>query len=296
MRADRGFTVIEIIVVIVIILVLAAILVPVVFIVRRKGNEAKCMSNMKQIHLELQMFRDDHISQGKELNPNWLNNLVWDNPARPDSDSNPGWDPTSKAHPLKDPEILICPLDPSRGKQGGKPDGPGIPQYDELDEYKYFEQNRPRAPLSSTATRDRRSSYMYEFNMAAECLDEWPWRSYIFDYMEGDGPTDIDAFVEIGYVDPATDRVVSEPNRSTWGEAKAAQLRHGDSWLNADPPGSGNYLPKSQWHGYANTRFPVLRCFWHTDNPNTNQPKISNLSYAGHVFSSGAKWEEQSLH
>lgn len=286
MRADRGFTVIEIIVVIVIVLVLASILVPVVLMVRRRGRETECLNNMKQIHLALQMFRDDNISQGRELNPDWLNTLVWDNPGKPDT--NP--DPLLNAKPTMAQELLICPLDGSKGKQGGKPDGPGIDQYEELDEYKYFSDLARFNP-----PRDRRSSYMYEFNMRAECT-QWNWRSYIFDYMEGDAPADLDAFVELGRVGPDGD-IISDPGHTTWGEAKTAQMRHGDSWLNADPPGSGPpYLPKSQWHGYADTRFPVLRCFWHTDDPNTNRPKIRNLSYAGQVFLSGAKWEEESLH
>jgi len=268
MRADRGFTVIEIIVVIVIVLVLAAILVPVIFLARMKGREAQCKNNMKQIHLGLQMFRDDNVSQGKELNPHWLNNLIWDPPQWDQSDP----DPSKRAKPLLQPKLLVCPLDGSKGKQGGKPDGPGIPQYDELDEYKYF-------MTEVTPPRDRRSSYMYEFNMARGCIN-WDWKSYV---TLPSTVTDPDTFVDLDGAGAP----------SKWGEAKTAQMRYGDTYLNADE--AGNPLPESMWRGYSPSRFPVLRCFWHTDKPNTSKPKILNLSYEGQVFLSGALWEKESL-
>ncbi len=295
MRADRGFTVIEIIVVIVIILTLAAILVPVLFIARRKGREAECLNNMRQIHLRLQMYRDDNISRGRELNPPWLNTLVWDNLVNPDYDSNPGWDPASKAKPVMKQELLICPLDGSKGKHGGKPNVPGVDQYPELDEYDYFLKNRTGAgiafpaPLSSTATRERRCSYMYEFNMARGTL-AWGWYPYVTlpgSILPNGDPNpsfDPDAFVDL-------DGNKAGLEATKWGEAKAAQMRYGDTYLNAAFP-----LDSSKWHGYAESRFPVLRCFWHTDDPDTHRPKIANLSYAGQVFFSGSLWEEESMH
>jgi hypothetical protein len=75
---------------------------------------------------------------------------------------------------------------------------------------------------------------------------------------------------------------------SSWGEVKSAQMRYGDTYVN---PGGD----PTAWRGYAPTRFPVLRCFWHTDDPNsTDATAIQNLSYTGNVFPSEARWETAS--
>ncbi|MHC4200531.1 MAG: prepilin-type N-terminal cleavage/methylation domain-containing protein [Planctomycetota bacterium] len=158
MRADRGFTVIEIIVVIVIILVLAAILVPVIMAARVRSRRAECTNNMRQIHLALQMFRDDNISQGRELNPNWLNSLIWDPPGADENDPIP----ENRPKPLMNPQLLICPLDGSKGKQGGKPDMAGVDQYAELDEYAWFSDpsrfNVPHVGLAGVCDASRGGS------------------------------------------------------------------------------------------------------------------------------------------
>lgn len=268
MRQDRAFTLIEIIVVIVIITVLAGVLVPVVLRARRKGRETECMSNLRQIHLALQMFRDANIRKGKALNPPWLNTLIWDNPGA--------------EHPknLMKQELLICPLDDSEGKEGGKPPGPWA-QFEELDEYKWFSD-----PARFNPPVERPCSYMYEFNMAADC--SWGWWCGSEMSVTLPGYPDVDAepeFDEHAFIDLDGNRGTSK-----WGEVKTAQMRYGDTYINAS--GIGSLLPESRWRGYPPSRFPILRCFWHTDNPDTNTAKILNLSYEGRTFRSGAFWEQ----
>jgi len=159
--------------------------------------------------------------------------------------TNREWHPRTLHHlypdylPQKD--VLICPRDDFRGGQGGRPNGVGD-QYEELDEG---------------------SSYMYEFNMNAEC--SWGWVSYLG---LGSHPSP-GAAIDIDGV----------PTKSMWGEVKTYQLKHGDGYHN------GPYSP---------TRFPIIRCFWHTNDPNTSDLKIQNLSYMCNFFRSGSLWEETS--
>lgn len=56
----RGFTLIELLVVIAIIAILASILFPVFSSVKRKGQQAQCISNLKQIVTAWQMYADDN--------------------------------------------------------------------------------------------------------------------------------------------------------------------------------------------------------------------------------------------
>src|SRR5713226_9587436 len=74
-----GFTLIELLVVIAIIAILAAILFPVFAQAREKARQTTCASNMKQMGLALEMYRQDYDSR----NPNewpWagLNLYDWD--------------------------------------------------------------------------------------------------------------------------------------------------------------------------------------------------------------------------
>jgi len=58
--SPEGFTLIELLVVIAIIAILASILFPVFSRAREKAREARCMSNLHQIGLALQMYADDY--------------------------------------------------------------------------------------------------------------------------------------------------------------------------------------------------------------------------------------------
>jgi len=57
-RTSKGFTLIELLVVIAIIAILAAILFPVFLAAKEKGNQTKCMSNMRQLALGMTQYTD----------------------------------------------------------------------------------------------------------------------------------------------------------------------------------------------------------------------------------------------
>ena len=90
----RGFTLIELIAVIAIIALLAALLFPVYSASRAKARETACSSQMRQIGLALQMYRNDF----DELPPH-LSSLF----------------PTY----VSDPRLFVCPSDPKKGHQDG---------------------------------------------------------------------------------------------------------------------------------------------------------------------------------
>ncbi|MHC5053807.1 MAG: DUF1559 family PulG-like putative transporter [Planctomycetota bacterium] len=121
---------------------------------------------------------------------------------------------------------------------------------------------------------DEGSSYMYEFNMAVELPSTtvqsdpngWDWMGYL--QTGGDPHAEVD--------------LDGKKNMSVWGEVKTWQLKHGCVW-------------GGQRHIYSPTMFPIIRCFWHADDPDGDDHlHIHNLSYMCNFFRSGATWEKTS--
>ncbi|HAV64415.1 MAG TPA: hypothetical protein DCY13_18860 [Verrucomicrobiales bacterium] len=92
-RCRRAFTLIELLVVIAIIAILAALLLPAVS--RAKGNalRIKCVSNLRQLQLGLQMYADDH-----------------DGHVPPRNSRGPNWRATLRPYYVN-PKVLVCPTD-----------------------------------------------------------------------------------------------------------------------------------------------------------------------------------------
>jgi len=98
-------------------------------------------------------------------------------------------------------------------------------------------------------------SYRYELS-GAEC--SWEWRGAV-------GPEG-GYFTDVSQIDSDGDGVAS------WGEVKWAQLRFGDAWLHGQ--GRKTYDPG---------KFPILRCFWHATETNSDRP-VLNLAFNGNVY------------
>ena len=158
---------------------------------------------------------------------------------------------------IDDKRIYLCPFDESNGKQGGKPPK-SASQFAETDE-----------PGTPARPGEQPCSYMYEFS-GARC--SWDWKSIgvppypkVVSYFDVDGD-----------------------NEASWGEVKWKQMDYGDSWLHADE----TEYNKLELKGYPKSLFPLLRCFWHQENPDSDTEKnIINQSFESRQFWSGALWE-----
>jgi prepilin-type N-terminal cleavage/methylation domain-containing protein/prepilin-type processing-associated H-X9-DG protein len=96
----RGFTLIELLVVIAIIAILAAILFPVFARAREKARQASCLSNVKQLSLGFQMYKQDYDETWPMFF--WTAATGWEPIAS-------GWWGGEIAPYIKNTQIFLCP-------------------------------------------------------------------------------------------------------------------------------------------------------------------------------------------
>jgi len=130
-----GFTLIELLVVIAVIGILAGLILPVLAESRKAAQKTHCMSNQSQLFKAVRIF-DDELDRFNEKYPDHLVNLY-----------------LAGAY-AKEKRLFQCPLDPTAGKEGGKPNICAS-QYPETDEGPGKNGLPTEAPYSS---------YLYEFN------------------------------------------------------------------------------------------------------------------------------------
>ena len=143
-RRDAGFTLIELMVVLVIIALLLGLLIPALRTMRIKANETRCKNNLKQIHLSLMKYQNDHLSDGDWF-PYRLTYLY------PDY--------------VDDRKVFLCPFDKSKGTTGARKDNQFSPAYE-----------------MGTRPNEYPCSYMYEFSgaeLGISSPDGWNWHGYV---------------------------------------------------------------------------------------------------------------------
>ena len=110
-RARRAFTLIELLVVIAIIAILAALLLPALARAKQKGQQAVCLSNLRQIGLAFQIYlgeNNDHFPDRRDLKSTlpggyrpWT---TW-----PPSDPRTGWAATNFVSACPNWNVWSCP-------------------------------------------------------------------------------------------------------------------------------------------------------------------------------------------
>lgn len=282
-RGPIGLTLVEVLVVVIIISMLVGLSLGVMARSRRDARIGTCKHNMQQFYVGIQMFDDDH-DRFRENYPARLTFLHYFKGTRSrEYLTNAAEEFSGEVYIgpkyLADARQFICPLDATRGREGGKPKKVKN-QYTETDE-------GPGRGAPALPNESPWSSYLYEFS---EALCDW-WEDWV------ESP---DGFPPYGpYYDPDFDEwdtdamegdeedEIIDTNwdmRVTWQETKFYQQKFGDRWLH-DSFG---------WYGgYPRSWFPVVRCFWHQRDSDVEafQKDILNLSMSGNLFTSGPIWE-----
>ena len=76
---DRGFTLIELLVVISIIIILASVVLNTISTSRAKARDTKRISDLKQIRIALELYRQDHGDYPVTTNPDYFLDNSYDN-------------------------------------------------------------------------------------------------------------------------------------------------------------------------------------------------------------------------
>jgi prepilin-type N-terminal cleavage/methylation domain-containing protein len=244
-RRFNAFTLIEMLVVIAIIAILAALLMPAFAAARERARKASCKNNLHSFMIAIELFRQAH----DDALPAWLSTMT-----------------TPKAGSLLKPEVLICPSDPSRGKEGGRPDWfkdfANTSQFSELDDTEDGDTTANSltagVPIPTDTdiahaltcrkernTEVKRCSYIYEFSPV--------WCSW---WKDADDRA-VDSTTGKMWADRDGDDTVS------WAEVKQTEIK-GLYWKWADDSDhakGGTVLTKSAEAFGAGV--PIVRCFWH---------------------------------
>jgi len=174
---------------------------------------------------------------------------------------------------VQDGRAFLCPLDPNIGREGGKP-AIASNQYPETDE---------GPGLNSLPSDNPWCSYMYEFS-GATCTWWDGWVEYYYQGVPYLPNVPGDPSIPGDIIDTNSD---GSTGRVTWQETKFYQQEWGDLFLH----GSGDWTG-----GYPRTWLPIVRCFWHQDDPDTeSEARIMNLGMDGNIFDSTPQWENTAL-
>ena len=113
--AKRGFTLIELLVVIAIISILAAILFPAFARARENARRASCQSNMKQIGLGFEQYKQDYDGRYPKARQDYQGSAS-PNPTQ----SSSGWVVTLQPY-LKSYQLFQCPSEATKGNDWSQP-------------------------------------------------------------------------------------------------------------------------------------------------------------------------------
>jgi prepilin-type N-terminal cleavage/methylation domain-containing protein len=112
-KPRRAFTLIELLVVIAIIAILAALLLPALARAKQKGQQADCLSNLKQIGLVFAIYlndQNDHFPDRRDLKSSLPGGYhPWSSTLWPPSDPRAGWAATTFSNECPNLNVWSCP-------------------------------------------------------------------------------------------------------------------------------------------------------------------------------------------
>ena len=250
-RSSRAFTIIEMLVVISIILILAGIILPALSRGREEARITRCLSNVHQIGLALTIYARDYGDGNPDAYPPWLTLLTKKT--------------ATHAPYITDPRVLICPCDPSQGREGGRPDsvtdsgGKIIDQFPmaDIDEHTGSLNGSPSYPINSAAG-GADCSYLFEY-----CGEPCDW------IYGGASPP----------VAPGTSSTVPNGGEWTW-KSSVPSWELFKQWVDTNRDGilSWNEVKIFSRKGCRqqagatlyelpgwDIRVPIVRCYWHIE-------------------------------